>query len=308
MQWVELSATADSYSVDKLAAVMGLFGRGGCAIEEWPPENRQGKNFVVKIFLPYQRSYKQTRAELESKLSSLSDLVPVQLRERRFKPQEWIEYLNKYFGLMELGERFIIKPSWIKRTSLDSKKILIELDPGEAFGTGLHPTTRLCLLALEKYLKQGMIVLDLGTGTGILAIAAAKLGAAQVLALDIDPIAIKAARDNIRKNGVDGCVQVRRGTLSVPFCGKSRHAFDLVLANITAKTISDYSQSLSLVLKAGGILAASGIHAEGLDEALIKLALAGFSIRAIDQEREWYGVVAVTGGFTLLYRQGRKTR
>jgi len=295
MRWIELSVTADSDSVEKIALVLRRFGHGGTVIEEWQPDNGCDKNFVIKIYLPYRRSYKDTRREIESELSKLPFLTAVHLTENLLKPRDWLDYLKNHFGEMEIGEKILIKPTWLPRASSASTKIMIELDPGEAFGTGLHATTRLCLLALEKRLKPGMSVLDLGTGSGILAIAAAKLGAEKVLALDIDPVAVRSARDNVVRNRVDCKVIVKRGTLSMKFQRENRHAFDLALANITARTISDFAKSFARVLKPVGRLAANGIHPQGLDEVLIRLALAGFTIEAIDQEGEWYGVIAAMG-------------
>jgi ribosomal protein L11 methyltransferase len=137
-----------------------------------------------------------------------------------------------------------------------------------------------------------MSILDLGTGSGILAIAAAKTGASSVLALDIDPVAVKAAMNNAGANGIDQYIRVRRGTLSLRAQRAYRDSFDMVLANITAKDIADLSRGLAMVLKPGGILIASGIHAQGLDELLISLAMADFKLEAIDQEGEWHAVVA----------------
>ena len=293
MRWIELSTTADSGSVEKIDSILRCFGHGGTAVEEWQPDNSNEKTFVVKIYLPHSRSYKETRRDIERSLSTLSDSAPIHLREQLLKPEDWLDSLKKHFSVVEIGTRFIIKPSWVSRTLSADGRVVIELDPGAAFGTGLHPTTRLCLLALEKYLKPGMSILDLGTGSGILAIAAVKLGAARVLALDIDPLAVRAARDNTKKNGTEGSVQVRRGTLSTRFQRQNRGSFDLALANITAKAIGDCSSGFASVLKTGGRLVASGIHAGGLDAVLISLALAGFTIESIDREGEWDMVTAV---------------
>ena len=122
--------------------------------------------------------------------------------------------LEKNFKVMEIGQHFVIKPSWTDLKLDYPGRVIIEMDPGAAFGTGLHPTTRLCLLNLHKYLKPGMTVFDLGTGTGILAIAAVKLGAASVMAFDLDNVAVKTAQSNC---------QSQRGELEGPI--QTGHSF-----------------------------------------------------------------------------------
>jgi ribosomal protein L11 methyltransferase len=208
------------------------------------------------------------------------------------KPGDWFDSLRKHFGILEIGEKFIIKPSWINQALPDSSLCVIELDPGAAFGTGLHPTTRMCLLKLDRHIRSGIAVLDLGTGSGILSIAAAKLGAGSVTALDIDPVAVRAATANIELNKVDKNVQVKRGTLSINRVKQYRDKFDLVLTNISSKVISDLATHLREILKSGGILIATGFHSRGMDEVLISLALADFKILDIDQDGEWKTVIA----------------
>jgi ribosomal protein L11 methyltransferase len=292
VRWIELSIASGPDAVEQIAAVLDRYGQGGVTIEEWQVETGDEKTFRIKIYLPHGRSYNQVRRNIKLSLSSVPVSAPFQLRERLLKPEDWLDSLKKDFGVVAIGARFIIKPSWASPPILESGRMIIELDPGAAFGTGLHPTTRLCLLSLEKYLKPGMSVLDLGTGTGILSIAAAKLGAEGVLALDIDPIAVKAAQSNIKQNAVDHHIQTRRGTLSDRAQKKYESAFDLVLANITSRAISDLSQGFAKVLKPGGRLIVSGIHPQGLDEVLIKLALANFSLENIERDGEWYAVIA----------------
>lgn len=293
MQWIELSTTTDSSSVEKIASVLGRYGQGGATIEEIQSDVNQEKTLVVKIYIPHGHSYKLIRKEIEQNFSLIPGFTTVQLEERILKPENWLDSLKKHFGVIEIGEKFIVKPSWIQQTLPDSTRTVIELDPGTAFGTGLHPTTRLCMLSLEQYLKVGMTVLDLGTGSGILAIAAAKLDAAAVLAIDIDPVAVKAARHNIKINGVEGRVRVRRGTLGSRIQKEYRKPFDLILANITARAISDSTQDFSRALKTRGRIITSGIHSQGLDEVLVSLALADFTIETISQQDEWYAVIAV---------------
>jgi ribosomal protein L11 methyltransferase len=290
MQWIELVATVSPDAVEKVASVLGKYGQNGAVIEEQPSEVSQTPTSLVKIYLPYKRSFKNTLTQITQEIAHLC--LPVQLMERRLKPEYWMDSLKKHFGILEIGERFIIKPTWISQAFPPSTRTVIELDPGGAFGTGLHPTTRFCLLRLEKHLQPGMSVFDLGTGSGILAIAAAKLGASSVLAVDIDPIAVKTARGNIKANNVDPLIRVRRGTLSLRAQREFKNHFDIVLANITARAISDLAGGLAEVLKPGGILIVSGIHQAGLDEVLISLALADLSLEAVDNDGEWSAVVA----------------
>jgi len=290
MQWIELSALVREEVVEKVVSLLGQYGQGGATIEERQKELDGEKEIFVRAYIPHGHAYKSIRCEIVQSLVALP--YPVQLAERLLKPEDWLDSLKKHFGILELGEKFIVKPSWIKQTLPDSTRTVIELDPGAAFGTGLHPTTRLCLQRLEKHLAPGNAVFDLGTGSGILAIAAAKLGAGFILALDIDPVAVKAARSNARINHVEDCIQVKRGTVSSSLQKEYQDRFEIVLANITSKTIADLSRGIARVMKPGGLLVASGIHSQGLDEVLIRLALVDLKLEAIDREDEWHTVVA----------------
>jgi ribosomal protein L11 methyltransferase len=287
MQWIELSAKVGPETLEQVSSMMGKYGQGGAVIEESGLGAACDKVYIVKIYLPHARAFKSLKCELETSLAPLH----IQLGDRILKPEDWFASLKDHFHPLEIGEKLIIKPSWIKLPST-SNRIVIELDPGAAFGTGLHPTTRLCLLRLQQHLQSGMSVLDLGTGTGILAIAAAKLGSSFILALDFDPVAVKSAVNNAVNNGVDQIIKIRRGTLSLRSQREFKERFDIVLANITAGAISDLASGLFKVTKSGGVFIGTGIHSQQLDEVLIKLALAGFRLEAIDSEEEWRAVVA----------------
>jgi ribosomal protein L11 methyltransferase len=203
------------------------------------------------------------------------------------REEDWANAWKAHFRVHKVGTRVVIKPSW-QSYAVAAEEVVVELDPGMAFGTGLHPTTRTCLEALEKHLTPEMNVLDLGTGSGILAIAAAKLGAASVLAMDIDPVAVKTARANVRINRVQRKVKVRRGTLPLPH---PDHKSDLILANIIAKVIMELAHALITALKPGGILIASGIIQEHQAEVENHLLLTGALPLGAIREGDWLTLV-----------------
>ncbi len=292
MKWIELTVDAGLANFDLVASILEPQAPGGTAVEEWQSETGNEKYYKIRAYFPLNRSYKGKKRQIEKELNRLLKISSPVLQERILQPEDWMNSLKKHFSTIEIGNRIIIKPSWEDLKLSLSGRILIELDPGAAFGTGLHPTTRLCLLHLEKNLQTGMSVLDLGTGSGILAIAAAKLGASSVLAIDIDPVAVAAAKTNAFFNRVSGSIQIKKGSLGEETTRANKDAFNLILANITSRTISDLTGHIFKVLKPGAKLIASGIHAQGLDEVLIRLALAGFKLEKIDYLSEWYAVVA----------------
>jgi ribosomal protein L11 methyltransferase len=287
MKWVEFSISVPSEQVETVSSILGPYGQGGPIVEEWESEASHEKSFIVKIYVANNSNLKMVRQEIIQKFIQIGYPPPGRLMERILKPEDWFESLKKHFGILDIGDRFIIKPSWINQALPDSTRIVIEIDPGAAFGTGLHPTTRLCMLRLDKHLDPGMSVLDLGTGSGILAIASAKLKASYVLGLDIDPVAVRVAVSNSKSNKVDDIVKIKRGTLSLKSQKEFKSSFDIVLANITAKTIIDLSEGFFKVLKPGGRLIVSGIQLQALDEVLVSLAVADFNIEGIDHQEEW---------------------
>jgi ribosomal protein L11 methyltransferase len=226
--------------------------------------------------------------ELAEALASSVPQIPVELVHCEIDEQEWETAWRKHYKTLSVGNRLIIKPAWEDYEAM-SGQVVIEIDPGMAFGTGQHATTRLCLLAFETYLRPGMTVLDLGTGSGILAIAAAKLGASSVLALDINPAVVVIARSNVEANGVAGVVTVEQGTLPLGAKGK---IFDLVAANITADVIEELSHPLSKCLEPRGILIASGFTEGRLEEVIERLGRVGMETMEVLAEEQWRTVVA----------------
>jgi ribosomal protein L11 methyltransferase len=180
---------------------------------------------------------------------------------RFIREEDWAEAWKAHFGVHRYG-RIVVCPSWLE-ADLGADEVLVRLDPGMAFGTGDHPTTRTCLLALDRYLRPGDAVLDVGTGSGILAIAAARLGARAVLALDIDPVCVEVAGRNVADNGLAGSVTVALGSAGDrwPFAEPASSRFDLAVANITAKALIDLAPALRDAVRPGGLLVLSGIVA-----------------------------------------------
>jgi len=278
LKWLEVRARVGPGEADDVAALLGRFGQGGAVVEEGP------QGLMVKAYLPVDRALPKKKERLYTLLGHLSLIVPLKLEEEVLE-EDWALAWRAHFTPLHIG-RLVIKPSW-HEYSPGPGEVVLELDPGQAFGTGHHPTTRMCLLLLQKYLRPGMEVLDLGTGSGILALAAARLGARSVLALDTDPLAVKAARENVRRNGLTGAIKVRRGTLA-PRWG----CFDLIAANLTARNILELLPALSSSLNGGGLLIAGGIIADREEEVESGLLGAGLKLREKAAEGEWRTLAA----------------
>ncbi len=190
------------------------------------------------------------------------ELRPIgELHTRVVHEEDWAEAWKEHFPVLRVGRRLVIRPTWREHRPT-SGDVVIALDPGMAFGTGLHPTTRLCLAGIETWADAGLVhgasVLDIGSGSGILGLAAGLLGAGSVLAVDTDPLAVEATRRNAALNGLEQVIAARRG--SVPLA--EPRTFDIVVANLIAGLLVDLAPQLAAVLAPGGRLLASGIFHE----------------------------------------------
>ena len=288
--WLEASVQVDGEAAEAVSEVFNRYGRGGAVLStDFDDESGNTAVVTVKTYLPLDEEGLKTRRRIEEALWHLSQIYPLPPPEfRELTEDDWANAWKKHYHVLHVGQRIVIKPSWQEHQPRPDE-VVIELDPGMAFGTGLHPTTRMCLQALEEHLKPGDKVLDLGTGSGILAIAAAKLGAGSVLALDNDPQAVRAARANVQSNGVQDIVTVEPGSLD-----KAAEEFELVLVNILARVIVELAdQGLVDRVRPAGLMIAAGIIEEQEAEVTAALGEHGLEIVERRQEKDW---VTLVGG------------
>jgi ribosomal protein L11 methyltransferase len=285
MEWLEVSVRVDSEAAEAVAEVFSRYAYHGVVIEADP---ERADPVAVRAYLAVDDQLRAKKRHVEEALWHLGQIWPIP--EPTFRPvaeADWAEAWKAQLRVLHVGHRIVIRPSWLDYTPALGD-IVIDLDPGMAFGTGLHPTTQLCLEALEKLVRPGIKVLDLGTGSGILAIAAAKLGAQSVMALDNDPVAVKTARENVATNGVQKVVTVANGSLP----GVARR-YDLVVVNILARVIADMlREGLGAYLEPGGKLVAAGIIAD--QEAQVNEALrhGELALSERQQRGDWVCLVA----------------
>jgi ribosomal protein L11 methyltransferase len=206
--------------------------------------------------------------------------------------EDWATAWKKYYHPVKISGRFTIVPTWETYDPVDSDELIIELDPGMAFGTGTHPTTVMCLQALEKYVKKGDSVIDVGTGSGVLSIGAALLGASKVHALDLDEVAVKAAKENIALNNVEEVVEVTHGNL----LDSIKESASIIVANILAEVIMTFSEDAYSILPEDGLFIVSGIIAQKRDLVKDDLQSKGFEIIESVLMEEWVAIVAAKRG------------
>jgi ribosomal protein L11 methyltransferase len=240
---------------------------------------------AVTGYLPVDERLENTLLSLRSALSTAFPPSPPEITIRFVAEEDWADAWKQYFKPQRIGDRFVVKPTWEPFTPAE-QDLVIEIDPGMAFGTGLHATTRLCLRALEKRVMPDMTVADVGTGSGILAVGAALLGASYVEATDIDPLAVRIARENVAVNRMEDIVSVEEASAPPP------GPFQLIVANILADVILAMTADLYDALVPEGILIASGIIENRAEDVRRGLEFADFKILQTDSDGEWVAITA----------------
>jgi ribosomal protein L11 methyltransferase len=312
--WLEIGVAADDEAVEAVAEILRRHGQGVAIDEPFlqpsldePPERDPARRCIVKTYLPDDAAADATRRAIEEALWHLGRLASVEpLDVRRISEEDWATAWKSFFPVLRAGRRTVIVPSW-RRYRSRHDDLVVRLDPGLAFGTGTHPTTRLCLLAAEELVQPGMLVLDAGTGSGILAITAARLGAAHVVAVDTDAMAVRAAGENVSRNRVRRRITVLAGSPEMLSChaglatGRDGahipkayrgRLFDLILSNITARANAALLVTYAALLQPGGRVVASGILEEHLPLVTTALDEAGLRRLATTSEGDWVCITA----------------
>lgn len=315
MNWIEVSLLADGEMAEAVAEVLARYASGGVVITstaiEDEPENAGRVVGPLKIaaYLPADENLESARQKIEEGLYYLGR-IHQPLPDPTFTPiQEtnWVESWKEHYHPIPIGERLMVLPSWYENP--DPARIPIIIEPGMAFGTGTHPTTQICLELLEKHFSDGrpgtadqspssvsrpLSAIDIGCGSGILSIAARKLGAASLVGVDIDSEAIDNARKNAELNGVTGQIEWGVGSLREIQGGQfSLEKADIVLANILAPVIIRLlNQGMGDLLNENGIMILSGILAEQENDVRAALVEHGFDRMDYRQVGDWVGIAA----------------
>lgn len=304
MNWKEISVLTEGVCVEAIAGIFQNLGSGGVVIEDpqaarkyinkdgWKPDSvspdfLNHEFVVVKAYFP---GDKDVMRELAKYVEAVETNFQVSCRVfvDEVRNEDWEENWKKYYHAFKVGERLVVKPSW-EEYAAANHEVVIDIDPGMAFGTGIHASTRFCLKFIDQYVRGGECIVDAGCGSGILSIGAAKLGAQQVFAMDVDEVAVRIARENVSLNGLDDKIQVEVGNIVEEIVG---HQADMVLANITAEVVVELIPAAAKVLAPGGYLFGSGIvdsRWPGVKQALDEN---GFAIEQVLQDVDWIGVAA----------------
>lgn len=313
MDWIEVTVKTTTEGADIVAQVFYEEGVKGVVVED-PNDIESARqeehswdyiddsilydmseDVLVKAYLSNDAAFADKYSSIKEKIEYLSyksygiDMGKLKISLTSVCDEDWANNWKQYYKPMRVSERLMIKPSWepLPMESIGDNDVVLEMDPGMAFGTGTHETTILCIEAIDSYLQEGAEVADIGCGTGILAISAVLLGAKKATAVDADSSAVKTATENVRKNHTADRVEVIQGNLLDPVQGP----FDMIVANITADVVIQLADSVGSYLKPNGIFIASGIIRERLKdvvEAVKEATLEPIDIRA---KGEWTMVV-----------------
>ena len=300
MEWTDIRLTVAKADADNAEAVATMIAEGGIYIEDYSDIEQQVAEIahvdlieqelldkprdtvIIHLYLEPGASQVETLALIAARMEAAG--IPYTVETEGVEQEDWQNGWRKYYHPLEIGKRLAVVPSW---QQYDTDRVKLILDPGLAFGTGGHETTSLCMEALDERVTSGERVLDIGTGSGILAIAALKLGAAVAEGVDIDPVAVRTAGENAALNGVQDKLTVLVGDLSDKASGK----YDIITANIVANAILSLAPAVPGLMAEGATFIASGIIDSRKDEVIAGLEKAGLAVVEVKEKRGWECIV-----------------
>ncbi|KXH87396.1 50S ribosomal protein L11 methyltransferase [Sporosarcina sp. HYO08] len=309
MKWSEISIHTTHEATEAVANILHEAGASGVIIEDSMEPTRihedrfgeiyalQKEDFpvdgvIIKAYLPVNNFLIETMKDISLSIERLTefglDVGHNTIHTSEIDEEDWATAWKQFYHPVKISERFTIVPTWEQYEPVESDELIIELDPGMAFGTGTHPTTVMCLQALEKYVESGQTIIDVGTGSGVLAIGAALLGADHVHALDLDDVAVVAAKENISLNHVSDRIKVTHGNL----LDSVKPGADLIVANILADVIMSFSEDAFTVLRDEGLFIVSGIIVQKRELVKEDLIAKGFDIIESVLMEDWVALVA----------------
>lgn len=309
MKWSEVSIHTTHEATEAVANILHEAGASGVVIEDSAEpdrihEDRYGEiwaldkndfptdGVILKAYLPVNSFLIETMKDIDQSINGLAEFGinagQNVIQTNEVDEEDWATAWKKYYHPVKISGRFTIVPTWEEYEPVESDELIIELDPGMAFGTGTHPTTVMCLQALEKYVKPSDTVVDVGTGSGVLAIGAALLGASRVHALDLDQVAVVAAKENIALNHVEETVKVMHGNL----LDSVKEPAEIIIANILAEVIISFSQDAYSILPEEGLFIVSGIIGQKRDLVKEDLISKGFEIVESVLMEDWVAIIA----------------
>jgi ribosomal protein L11 methyltransferase len=296
--WFELAVDVESEAVEPVSELFSRYGfNEGIAIDEPYLQDGDGDNleidltkqFTVRTYVADTDFRPELVEEIRQALWHYGQLRSVgDLRVSTLKEEDWANAWKEHFQVHRIGHRVVIRPPWRDYEPVDDQ-VVVELDPGMAFGTGLHPSTKLSVLAVEQVVKHGDRVFDVGTGSGILALAALKLGADHADCVDIEPVAVRSARENAERNGVAKQFDVKHGSAGPgePF----QSEYDVVLANIIARVLIELAPALVVATRPSGHLVLAGIIESREHDVVEAFALRGAKVITRRQIDDWVSLV-----------------
>ncbi len=309
MKWSEVSVHTTQEAVEAVSNILHEAGASGVVIEdpeillrEWDvsygeiyqlsPSDYPQEGVIVKAYLPMNAHIAETVEEIKQKVLLLETFdIPIGRAEislAEVHEEEWATAWKKYYKPVQISERITITPTWEEYVPSNKNELVIELDPGMAFGTGTHPTTVLCIRALEKYLNPRDRVIDVGCGSGILSIAAAKLGASSVLAMDLDEIAVKSTFLNSELNLVEDKISIKQNNLLEGI----NQPVEMIVSNILAEIIVRFTDDAFALLPRDGLFITSGIISQKQEDVKDALRRSGFEIIEVQELDDWVSIVA----------------